>query len=289
MASVSNSSGIFHDLFAPPSETQTTTRDKDHLDHVAEYADSAEGAWDVFRVIEHALAYAKMLPSLTPDWLSVIEKVKGVACTAGIGLSIPKILSDCNALRKSVSNLFSVQDLPYSDPFRVRKIAQAAKKSFLDTIGLTWTISQTALFINTAKVYVFKAVQLKILDGINNVTSLISDGAELISEYFKLKHYHSPEAQPRNQATSAKLEQQKQLSWMIIAKNVASIGGTTIATVGIVFGIAIQGIPMIPVAALALSTAWLTLKLACYFYNKIVVEAPIEEPTSRLIAGGSSV
>jgi hypothetical protein len=284
MSPVSNSSGIFHDLFTPPPETQATTRVKDHVDQIAEYADTAEGSWDVFRVVDHALSYVKMLPSLTPDWLSVVEKVKEVSSSVGIGLSIPKIIADCNALRRSLGDLFVVQDLPYSDPERTRKIAQAAKKSFLDTIGLTWTVSQAALFIDNAKIFLFETTHLRIIDGINNVTSVISDGAELITEYFKLQHYHSPEAQPRNPAQATKLEQRKQLSWMTIAKDVASIGGAAIALVGIVFGIATQSIPVIAGTFLVLSTVWLTMKLASYFYNKIVVEAPIEQP-SRLIAG----
>jgi len=283
MASVSRSSGIFHELFTPLPETEVAVNDKDHIDHIAEYTESAEGSWDVFRVIEHTLAYLKMLPTLPSNWLQMIDKIKEVAGAAGIGLSIPKFISDCNALRRSLGNLFVVQDLPYSDPLRVRKIAHAVKKSFLDTVGLTWTVSQAALFIDSAKVYLFEAAHLRIIDGVNNVTSVISDGAELITEYFKLQNYYSPEAQPRNQAETIKLGQRKQLSWMMIAKNVASLGGTAIALSGIAFGIAIQSIPVITGTVLVLSTAWLTLKLASYFYNKIVVEPPIE-PANRLIA-----
>jgi hypothetical protein len=281
MSSVSNSPGIFHDLFTPLPETRPMT--KDYLDHVADYADSAEGAWDVFRIIDHTLSYIKMIPSLTPNWLSVIGKVKDIANTAGIGLSIPKIIADTNTLRRSLSNLFTVQDLPYSDPLRARKIAQAFKKSFLNTIDLTGTISQAALFVNNAKIYIFEAVHLGIIDGVNNGISVISGGAEIITEYFKLQQYHSPEAQARNPEESVKLEQKKSLSWMIIAKDIASVGGSAIALVGIAFGITIQSIPMIAGAVLILSTVWLTMKLASYFYNKIVVEVPII-PSNRLIA-----
>ncbi len=283
MSSVSNSLGIFHDLFTPIPEAQATTREKDHIDYVADYADSAAGAWDVFRVINNALSYVKMIPSLAPNWLSIVGKIKDVASTAGIGLSIPKIIVDTNILRRSLSNLFAVQDLPYSDPLRTRKITQAFKKSFLDTVDLTWTVSQVALFVDNAKVYVFEAANLRIIDGVNNVASVISDSAELVTEYFKLQQYHSPESQPRNSEESAKLEQKKRLSWMVIAKDIASVGGSVIALVGIVFGIAMQSVPIIAGAVLVLSTVWLTMKLASYFYNKIVVEAPIVPP-NRLIA-----
>jgi hypothetical protein len=285
MSSVSSLLGIFQELFTPLPESQATTCTKDHVDHVADYADSAAGAWDVFRVIDNTLSYIKMLPSLAPHWLSVIEKVKNVASTAGIGLSIPKIIVDTNTLRRSLTHLFKVQDLPYSDSLRTRKIAQAFKKSFLDTLDLTWTVSQAALFVDNAKIYVFEAANLRIIDGVNNAASVISDSADLISEYFKLQQYYSPEAQAhlRNSEESVKLEQKKRLSWINVAKDVASIGGSAIALVGIVFGIVVQSIPIITGAALVLSTIWLTMKLVSYFYNKIVVEAPIVPLSRQLV------
>jgi hypothetical protein len=270
---------IIRDLFTPLPESQAaTTREKDRLDHIADYADSAPGAWDIFRVVDHMCSYLKMLPSLSSGGLEVVGKVKNVVSTVGIGLSVPQIITNCNTLRRSVGHLLSVKDLPYSDPLRTRKITQAAKKSFLDTIDLTFTFSQAALFIDGAKIFIFEAKNLRIIDGIGNVTSTISDSAELVTEYFKLKHYHSSEAQSHNPAESAKLEERKRLSWMIIAKDIASIGGAAIALVGIVFGIAIQATASISVAVLVLSTVWLTMKLATYFYNKIVIEAPALQP-----------
>ncbi len=278
--SISNSNGILHDLFTPLPETQTASQ-KDPLDHAADYADSTTGAWDVFRVFENVLSYVKMLPSLAPNWASVVEKVKSVAGAAGIGLSIPKLVVECNKLRHSISHLFSVQDLPYSDPLRDRKIAHAAKKTFLDSIDLTWTLSQAALFLDSAKIFIFETAQLRLLDCVSNVTSVIADGADLIAECFKLQHYDSPDAQPRNAAESVKLEQKKTLSWMNIAKDVASVGGAAIVLLGIVFGIAVQSIPIVSGAVMISGTLWLGLKLAGYFYSKIVVEAPM---TSTAIA-----
>jgi hypothetical protein len=282
MSSVTTSPGILHNIFTPLPEAPEN-RAKDHLDHIAHYADSTEGAWDIFRVIDCTLSYVKLLPSLSANWLEVVGKVKDVASSVGIGLSIPKIISSCNTLRRSFTNLVTVQDLPYSDPLRPRKIALAAKKSFIDSVDLTWALTQAALFIDSAKIFIFKTQHLRFFEGINNVASAISDGAELITEYFKLKHYHSPEAQPRNPAEANKLEERKRLSWMTVAKDAASIGASAIVLVGIAFGVASQSIAVISGAVLALSTVWLTLKLATYFYNKIVVEKPIS-PANRFIA-----
>ncbi len=281
MSTVSNS-GIIRDLFTPLPET-SVSRLKDPLDHVADYVDTSTGAWDIFRVIENSLAYVKRLPSLAPNALELVEKVKEVAGTMGIGLSIPKIISDFNTFRLGFTNLLATQDLPYSDPLRTRKIAQAAKTTFINSIDFTNTLVQAAQFVDGAKVYLFDAVQLRWLDGANNLTTAISDGSELITECFKLHNYNSPEVQPRNPAEAAKLAEKKTLSWMVVAKDVASVAGAAIALVGIVFGVATQSIAILSISILALSTVWLTMKLATYFYNKIVVEAP-SGPASRLLA-----
>jgi hypothetical protein len=279
MPTVSNP---IQDLFTPIPENPVS-RTKDHLDHVADYVDTSTGAWDIFRVIEHSLAYVKRLPSLDSGVMDLVEKVKGVAGSMGIGLSIPKIISDFNTLRRGLTNLFATQDLPYSDPLRTRKIAQVAKTSFINSIDFTNTLVQAAQFVDAAKVYLFDAVQLKWLDGANNLTSAISDGSELITECFKIHNYNSPEVQPRNPAEAAKLAEKRTLSWMIVAKDVASIAGSALALLGIVFGVATQSIAIVSISALALSTVWLTMKLATYFYNKIVVEAP-SGPASRPFA-----
>jgi hypothetical protein len=282
MTSATAPFGIFQDLFAPLPETQLA-REKDPIDRISDYADSSEGTWDVFRVIDLALSYVKFLPSVPAKTLELVEKVKSVASMAGMGLSIPRIIVNCNTLRHSIADLLGVQDLPYNDPFRTRKIAHAIKKFFVDSVDLTSTVAQAALFVDSAKVFIFEASHLRIIDGVYNVTSAISDGVELITECFKLSHYHSSEAQPRNQEEVNKLEERKRLSWMVIVKDIASVAGAGIALVGIVFGIAAQSIFVVSGAVLALSTIWLTMKLATYFYNKIIVEAPTSAQT-RYIA-----
>jgi hypothetical protein len=281
MASITPSSGILDNLFAPLPENRVT-QENDTLDHVADYANSASGAWDVVRIFNTALSYLKLIPSISSQHSEFVGRVSTVADTAGIGLSIPQIFSDCNTLRRSISNLCSVQDLPYSDPLRTRRVAQAAKKGFLDSMNLTNTLSQAALFTNQAKIFVFETVHLNVLNGVYNATSFVTDGAELVGEYFKLKHYHSPEAQPRNQTEASKLEERKTLAWITIGKDVASVAGASIALLAIAFGIATQGAALISGACLVLSTVWLTMKLIGYFYNKIVVEAP--PPSSLRIA-----
>lgn len=264
--------GVFHDFFAPLPETRAE-QTKDSLDHIADYTDKSSGAWDVFRIGNHLFSAIELYLTPSHKFGDVVGRVKEVFNTAGIGLSIPQLFSDFNSLRRSVVNLLTVQDLPYSDPLRGRKIAQATKKSFLDTMNLTNTVAQIALFVDNAKIVVFEATQLRFIDGLYNITSAITDGVELVGEYFKLKQYHAPEAQPRNPAEAAKLEEKKTLAWITIAKDVASIALAAIALGTIVLGVAIGNAAIVSTAILGISTFWLTMKLAGYFYDKIIVEA----------------
>lgn len=275
MTTAASSPGILSHLFTP-IPTAPEPRSKDVYDHVAEYADTAQGAWDVFRFGNHVASFLELhlLPSNPLNGL--VGKVKEVMNGAGIALSIPQIFSDLNAMRHSFTHLFTVQDLPYSDPHRTSKIAQAAKKGFLDTMVFTNSLTQAALFLENAKVFVFEVVHLKIIDGIYNLTSGILDGAELVGECFKLKQYHAPESQPRNSTEAAKLEEKKTLAWLTIAKDVASVALAAIPLGVIAFGVTSGTMAACSTAILTLSAFWLTMKLSSYFYNKIVVEGTAE-------------
>ena len=267
------SSGILDRFFTPlesPFESSVDTQEnKDYIDHVSEYLKTSEGAWDFFRVVNQA---ANLSQAMTPQHGELVGRVRDIADTAGLALSVPQIFSNSNQLRCSVNSLISSRNLSDSDPLRTKKIAQAAKNTFVDALNLTNTCSQAALFVNQVKIFPFELSQLKILDGINNVTSAISDGIEFVGECFKLKQYHSPEIHPRNPAEEAKLSEKKTLAWMTIAKDVASIALAAITLVSIVFGLVTHMIPLVAAASLALSAFWLAMKLASYFYKKIIVD-----------------
>ena len=271
------SNSFLHDLFVPVHESKSHDV-KDGIDYVAHYVDTTEGSWDFFRVVDQFLAIIQNVPSLSERANATLGKVRSIASTAGVGLSIPQIISNANSLRHSVSKLFSCQDLPYNDPLRTRKIAQAFKKAFIDSVNLTFIVSQATLFLDNVKLIALKTRELFVVNGIFNLTSLISDGAEGIAECFKLGDYYSPQTQPRTDADRAKLEEKKTLSWLIIAKDAVSVAAAAIALVGVVFGFAIEGVLVLSATLLVLNTVWLTMKLASYFYNKAVVEAPPPRP-----------
>lgn len=274
VASTTNHTGFIQGLFTPlPQENGVhREREKDALDHVAGYIDTSTGSWDLFRVVELVLSYFKAFSSsATAAGTALVDRISGVINTAGIGLSIPSIITDGNTFRRSVVDFFQTQDLPYSDQLRARKISQAAKKSFLDGMTFTNTLSQASLFLDKVDILKFAPQDLKVIDGIYNVTSVITDGAELVEEGFKLKQYETPQAQPRTDLERRQLDEKKQLSWMKIAKDVASVALSAIAIGAVIFGIATEA-GVISAVILVLSTGWLTMKITCYFYNKIVVE-----------------
>jgi hypothetical protein len=262
------------DLFVPLPGT-SVSQEKDPLDHIADHVSSSTGAWDIFRVGEHALQALQLYLPSSHQFADLTGRMVEVFSAAGAGLSIPQLFADMNALRRSAIQLFTVQDLPYSDPLRGKKITQAAKTSFLDSMNLTNTVAQIALFIDGAKIFLIDKIPLQMINGVYNITSFITDGAEFVGECFKLEQYHSPAAAPRNASEAAKLEQKKTLSWMTIAKSIASVALAVIALGALALGVAVSSIPYAAVAVFGISAFWLAMKLTSYFYDKIVVEAPI--------------
>lgn len=272
-----SSNHFFTDLFTPisPESTEEKKEKKDVLDRVAEYTDTASGARDVFRIGNYIFSVIELTLSPLNKFAGTVGKIKEVFNAAGIGLSMPQIFSDINSLRGSISDFFRMQNLPYNDSLRERKVAQAAKKSFLDTMNLTGTVTQIILFADNAKIFIFEAVHLRIVDGIFNITGAIVDGAELVGECFKLKQYHSLDVHTQREGEATKLQEKKTLSWLLIAKNVASVALAAISLGVIVSGVAAGNVLAFPVVVLGLSGFWLTMKLATYFYNKVIVESPI--------------
>jgi hypothetical protein len=268
--------GFFHDLFAPLPE-QGRKR-KDLFDHVADYAETSEGAWDVMRFGNHVFAAIETTLSIPSGFADLITKAKGVFDSAGAAISIPRMIANLNALKGSVEQFFISQNLPYSDPLRDRKIAQAGKAGFVDSMALANTVAQAALFLVGATVFSLTAVQLCLLEAFYNATGGLLDGIEMVGEGVKLQQYQAPEAQPRNPAEATKLEEKKTLAWITIAKDVASIALAALTLAPLIaksLGLVLVAPLVSPTAILAISAFWLAMKITSYFYNKLVVEASV--------------
>ena len=271
---------LWNDLFTPLPQTQAQpSENKVFFDHVAAFVDTSSGAWDCFRVISCAMSHLEHLPGLSGKRL--MNRINTFIDTAGIGLSIPQMISDVNSLRRSIVHFFSSQELPYSDPLRTRHIVQAAKKSVLDSLNLTNTVSQAALFIERAKIIAFSSKELHFINNVFNGTTAIVDTAEIIGEVYKLKHYFGSESELRTERERTQLEEKKVHSWINIAKSVASVAGAVIALAGITLGVAVEGAAILATIGLACGTVWLGAKIASHFYEKIVIAAhtaPVTRP-----------
>lgn len=267
---VQQSTGFFSNLFAPlPEERASSPTRRDGFDHVATYLDSTTGAWDLFRVIDHALEYVKNIPSLSDSARNLTSKVSGAISLSGISLSIPAIFTEANSFRKKIYQFAVSQDLPYSDGLRHQKIVQAGKGAVLSGMSLANTVSQASLFLDQVKI-VDLGEFLPTVDFIYQGTSLVTDGAELIEEAYKLNLYQSE--RPRSPRETAELEEKTWLSWMVVVKDVASVALAGIALVGIVFGIAASSMAVAAPAVLVLTSVWLSMKIASYFYKQILEE-----------------
>jgi hypothetical protein len=232
---------------------------KDFFDHLSDYVQSASGAWDLFFGIDHVLSYINKIHFLPETVKTLSGRASAAIGTIGIGLTLPDLISDTVVLRNSFSRLFTVVALPHSDPLKTRKIAQAAKTSFLDSVTFTKSLSQSTLFLDRVKILVLQAGQLAIIDGIYNASYLVVDGAELIEECHKLA------------LGKVHREEEKRLSWLIVAKDTTSVALCALALAGIVLGVALEGMAFFSVAILIMTSCWLTLKIASYFYREIVV------------------
>ena len=265
-AIIQQSNGFFSDLFAPlPEERSPTPTRRDGFDHVATYLDSTTGAWDLFRVMDHALEYVKNIPTLTDAARELTSKVSGVVNLSGISLSIPAIFTEANAFRKKVYQFAVSQDLPYSDGLRHQKIMQAGKGAILSGMSLANAVSQASLFLNEAKI-VHLADCLPTIDFIYQGTSLVTDGAELVEEAYKLNSYQSE--RPRSVRETTELEENRWLSWMVIVKDIASVALAAIALYGIVFGIAASTMAIVAPVVIVVTSVWLMAKIASYFYKQ---------------------
>ena len=270
-------SGFFHDLFAPlPEESTSEPVSKDGLDRVSAYTDSTSGAWDFFRVVNQATGYFKEIPSLSDSARQLFLKGSEASNLSGISLSIPTIFSDLNTLRKKIGAFSEAQALPDDDPLRRQKVLQAGKGTFLSAMWLTNTVSQAGLFLHEAKVADL-AQYVPAIDSVYQGSSLISDGAELVEQAYKLNSDRAMQW-----LTPTQIEEEKNLARIVIIKDLASVVLAVISLGGIALGIAVFSIQPIAWIGLGLSTVWLTAKISSYFYKGIIQErrtAPVLLPS----------
>jgi len=269
---VGSKSVEFSDKFFGPQEDEGKKERKDFGDHIAKWVDCTDGAWSFFKVFDHALDYVKLLPNLSEGAQSFVEKVRRITDLSGSALSFPALISDANDLRHSIVSLGKAYELPEADKNRSEKIVRAAKKSFLDGCTLTNTTSQIITFLRESNFIQQSAAAARAVDWVYNVTSLVTDGAELAEEAYKVQRNQGQLGTAKTEKEQNVLQEKINLSWLTIVKDVASVALSIIGIIALVFGALTQGVVIIAPIVLGLSTIWLAMKISAYFYERIIKE-----------------
>jgi len=262
---------FFEKLFGPQENEEKKER-KDFGDHIAKWVDSTDGAKSFFKVFDHALDYAKLLPNLSEGAQSFIEKTHKITDFTGSALSFPVLISDANNLRHSIASWWRASELPDADKSRSEKIVRSAKKSFLDSCTLTNTASQVITFLSESNFIQQSASAARAVDWVYNVTSLVTDGAELAEEAYKVHRNQGRMGAAKTEKEQKVLQEKINLSWLTIVKDVASVALSIIGIIALVFGALTQGVVIIAPIVLGLSTIWLAMKISAYFYERIIKE-----------------
>ncbi len=269
MAFLPNHRIFFSDLFAPLPEDSPASSParRDRFDHIATYLDSTTGAWDLFRLSGNVLDYIKNFSPLSDGAFDLISKISGVISFSGISLSIPAIFTEANSLRKNVTRFVVSQDLPYSDGLRRQKIMQAGKGVVTGSMSLANVASQAVLLFHDLKV-VDLAEYSPAVNFICEGSSLLADGSELIEEMLRIRSCSWE--RPPSSCEIAEREEKMWLSSMVVLKDIASVALAAIGLVGIVFGIATSSMAFTTPLVLSLTTVYLTMKIAGYFYKQVL-------------------
>ncbi len=259
------------DFFSPLSQTPQnasphTNQTKNLCDHIGGHFFTLNGAWDGLRIVEYVFALSKYIP-MTPVRKEFFEHVACVMCKSGNALSIPRIIADIHFMKNSGRHIRQANTLPAEHPERSKVIAHAKKNMIISSMNLGNDVAQAAMFLNDVSILKL-GKYYPVADGIYNVTSLVNDTIELVDEAFKLHHYKAAPVKDDNERTT--LEEKRTLSWLKIAKDLPSIIGAVLAIAAIFFA-ALQ-IPIVAAISLGLSVAWLTMKLASTFYEKITAD-----------------
>jgi hypothetical protein len=276
MATTVAPNGFFYSLVAPPA-LSAGDPNKSVVDHIAEFAESASGAKDVFSIGNHVFSALEMHFDPKNPMSASVANTRDVFSAAAVSMSIPQALADAITATRSFSDLTSTLFSSSGNPEKATEIGKAVRRSFLDSVNLSNTLAQLALFAESVKVVAYDAARAMLVEGIYNATALIADGAELLGEFIRMQELNAEQAKldpSKDWGVISKLGEKKNLAWITIAKDVASLALTVIATVAFVLGVTTGNLGFTPVAMLGLSAFWLAMKLTAHFYNKVVVSAP---------------
>lgn len=239
---------------------------KDCQDIILAHFTTLNGAWDVFRIVEYVLSFLKHISLCTPG-KEGFAYAASVMNKAGIALSVPRLIGDVHGFKNSVDHIRNMSENPQA-AHHSQMIAQAYKGGVVNAMNIVNDTAQAVQFLHKVGIAPL-GKYLCVAEGFDNASSLINDTIELVSRVFHLHRSYTEDA-PASEDAARELQENINLSWLIVAKDVPSIVGCVIAVATLFF--ASLQTPIVAMISLGLSTMWLTMKLTSTFYEKIFIE-----------------
>lgn len=250
-----------------PKNLEGRAPQKTSGNHLIEYLETRNGAWDFTRVCDLFFTYCHTLPLLSDAHRLTAKKISGIFSFTGSALSVSQLVNDSYAWGNSVKHFFTSWRISNKNALRNQKISYAAKKALVDSSNLGNTVAQSLTFFHEAKLLNL-VKQLPLINFVSCVTSFFSDGVECIQEAFKVSRYEAKLGHRLAYQKVTRLEGKLRLAWMKIAQATASIASAVIGLGALATGVVVTSVPLLSATCLALSTIWLTLKITVYFYDK---------------------
>ena len=239
---------VIRDLFQTSPGLEIEGAQKGFVEHCQDYADSAEGCRDVFDWLSHLSRTCEILSS-SSEIGRVADRAKDLFETAGLGLSVPQLISDWGKVVHSISVLTSNHAL---------SAARAVKDVVHSSLLFVNTTMRAVLFVNGAKVVSLAARQVVCVNVILSATALLTDGSDLIRDWLVW-------------GVEGKRPEEDYQALMNVVKNASSVAVSALLMVAYTFGIALAE-PIFAGSIFVLSSIYLTSKVSSYFYHKMVVE-----------------
>ncbi len=231
------------------------------MDEGAQYLTTAEGAQDLFRVFGTATSLIKAIPD-HPFPRALVNRVDQAMSTMSSGFSVPGLFVSARKLVNGVLDVLGAHSVAAADPHRAHRIVQAYKEVGVKGLVVANDASHALIYMHGAKVWNL-GQEMPGIETVFNGTAAALDGSEVFDETYALRQGWRD--------TTPLGNEKRTLSCLKIAKDVASIAYCVLALAVAGTTVLVAGFTAAQVS-LGLGTAWLTLKLYCYFREKLFVE-----------------
>ncbi len=236
-----------------------------------DFVSTTSGLLDCLKVIDYSMQWFGKLPFLCTKTRGVLGYSRMLVGRVGIPLYIPDLIS---GVVKSVASFKelkqSIEDRSALTQSALRDAAVSATHSgasLVSTVADLTTVLHDTKLVDLGKAY-------PVVSGVFNAACLITDSIDISKEFHALQECNHEIAATMDEPKATDFKNKKFLSMLKIAKSVASIACAVLGIAALVFVSAFTSWTVLPIAALALTSIWLTAKIGCHFYEKCVIEKP---------------